>query len=104
MKKIANKKLDLEIPSVLGDLVEQYQRRYCEENNILELNTHFQDDFVRILSRVWACSDFVAEYCINESHRFQDLVASGDLLVEFQENEYQFKSNFIRWRFRRCRI
>ncbi len=50
-----------------------------------------QADFQAVISRVWACSDFVAQSCIREPELLRDLLSSGDLLGDYRADEFEEK-------------
>ncbi|MBI5462361.1 MAG: bifunctional [glutamate--ammonia ligase]-adenylyl-L-tyrosine phosphorylase/[glutamate--ammonia-ligase] adenylyltransferase [Gammaproteobacteria bacterium] len=51
-----------------------------------------QADFLGVLGRVWAGSDFVARACVHEPGVLDDLLTSGDLLGDYASGELRAKA------------
>ena len=48
-------------------------------------------DFTASMMRVWACSDFVTQTCIQDPAMLSGLLGTGDLLADYASGEYQRK-------------
>ncbi len=64
-----------------------YLERVEEEGLVPPLNK----DFLKVLCRVWAYSEFVATSSISHPGLFDELRRSGDLLVDYRADEYSRK-------------
>ena len=75
------------IAAALTPKWQAYHERAAEQG--LKLPQH--PDFVAVLLRVWAGSDFVAEACARAPEVLLELLASGDLLSDYAADEWAHK-------------
>lgn len=84
------------IESVLQNLPEPLRSQlnssiaeWLERSNTVTPVAEFSPELSSSLAKVWATSSFVAESCIRNPGLFIDLINSGDLLVEYAEDDYK---------------
>lgn len=80
-----------DMPVVLHHQVEHAWAAYTESAKEAGLRLPHHPDFVKILYKVWAASDFVAQSCIRSPDLVVDLLDSGDLLGDYRTDEYRLK-------------
>ena len=68
-----------QIPAELRDLVESSLSNFSEQLTQLDHTLPEQSEFYSSIARVFACSQFVANSCIQNPELLIDLVTSGDL-------------------------
>ena len=68
----------------LGDTWEAFAHAVSEAR----LPLPREPDFAASLLRVWACSDFASEVCVQNPELLYDLIDSGDLLSDYATDEY----------------
>lgn len=79
------------LPAELQDVVSQYWEQFCEVAIEQTLVVPDHPDIVRALVRVWTCSDFVAQLCIQQPVMFLDLLDNGDLNLQYLPDDYVYK-------------
>lgn len=80
-----------DIPAPLHSHIEQAWEAYTEAVKDAGLRLPSHPDFIKALYKVWATSDFVSQSCIRSPELVADLLDSGDLLGDYQPDEYQLK-------------
>ena len=78
------------LPAPLQEQVELYWQTFVEAatENGVAIPAH--PDFLKVLYRVWACSEFVAQSCIHSPPLLTGLLHSGDLLREYSPDTYRW--------------
>ncbi|MDP1708728.1 MAG: bifunctional [glutamate--ammonia ligase]-adenylyl-L-tyrosine phosphorylase/[glutamate--ammonia-ligase] adenylyltransferase [Gammaproteobacteria bacterium] len=79
---------DDQVPVVLREAALQRWSQFQEAALAAGTTPPTHPELLAVLRRVWACSDFVAQSCIQEPHLLSGLLASGDLLREYSVQEY----------------
>ena len=79
------------LPAVLREQLTESWEAFVEASREGQFPVPTNPDFTASLLRVWACSDFVAQTCINDPAVFYGLLSSGDLLADYASGEYQRK-------------
>ena len=79
------------MPGALRHHVEQAWDIYIESIAKAGLDVPGHPDFIKILYKVWAYSDFVAQSCVLHPGLINDLLDSGDLLSDYRPDEYHAK-------------
>ena len=77
----------LSLPEPLRDSAEAQYAQYREAAAEAGVRAVAQADLVATLQRVFAASDFVAESCIRQPELLAELLATGDLLVDYAPDE-----------------
>ncbi|GMR08840.1 MAG: bifunctional [glutamate--ammonia ligase]-adenylyl-L-tyrosine phosphorylase/[glutamate--ammonia-ligase] adenylyltransferase [Gammaproteobacteria bacterium] len=81
----------INLPTDIQDIVARYWEQYCAASIEQTLTVPDHPDVLRALVRVWACSDFVAQLCIQQPAMFLDLLDNGDLNLEYRPDDYVYK-------------
>ena len=81
--------MSIAIPEHLHDDVEQIWQEF--EQIIAQAGIAFapHQQFKSVLLRVWYCSRFVSNYCLNYPQEFVDLCQSGDLNRDYRPVQYR---------------
>lgn len=77
------------LPAPLREQVELYWQTYVEAATESGVAMPAHPDFLKVLHKVWACSEFVAQNCIHSPALLADLLYSGDLLREYSPHTYR---------------
>ena len=77
------------LPAPLREQVERYWQAFVEAATESGVAIPAHPDFLKVLYRVWACSEFVAQSCIHSPSLLADLLHSGDLLREYSPHTYR---------------
>ncbi len=77
----------LPIPEHLRETAAGHYAQYREAADAAGLRAVAQADFVAVLLRVFACSEFVAESCVRHPELLTELLATGDLLADYAPDE-----------------
>ncbi|MCA1804563.1 MAG: hypothetical protein LC646_04275, partial [Xanthomonadaceae bacterium] len=75
------------IPEVLRDSAQAQYAQYRAATEEAGVRAATQPDFVAVLERVFATSEFVAESCIRHPGLLAELLATGDLLADYAPGE-----------------
>jgi glutamate-ammonia-ligase adenylyltransferase len=86
-----NRQRTTEPPLVLRDHLAAAWEAFVQASGDAQLPVPGNPDFTSSLMRVWACSEFVLETCINEPAVLNGLLSSGDLLADYASGEYRRK-------------
>lgn len=76
------------LPPLLAQRIAFYWANYqaaCAQKNITQPK---HADFLSSLTRVWACSDFAVQTCLQKPELLTELFESGDMLREYPSGEY----------------
>ncbi len=79
------------LPSLLDDRVEHYWNQFLERCAEQNLRVPQDVEFLRVLRRIWAYSEFVAQNCSRDPALLLELLSSGDLLGDYRPDEYSAK-------------
>jgi len=71
------------LPELLREPLTETWETFVQVSKQAHFRVPCHPDFTTSLLRVWACSDFVAQTCVNEPAVFYRLLASGDLLADY---------------------
>ena len=77
-----------DLPESLRATVDAHWEAYLEAAGQAQIKVPRTPEFVASLRRVWACSDFVAQRCINDPAVLQGLLRNGDLLRDYTAQDY----------------
>ena len=91
MPAAVNRQHAIEIPSSLREHLADSWEAFTEASHEAHCPIPRNPDFTASLLRVWACSDFVRQACIQEPTILQGLLGRGDLLADYASGEYQRK-------------
>jgi glutamate-ammonia-ligase adenylyltransferase len=80
------------VPAALQAAVAAHWEHYEAAAAEVELTPPTQVDFLAVLGRVWAGSDFVANAIVRDPALLDDLLTSGDLLGDYTPGEMQAKA------------
>ncbi|MFQ5470351.1 MAG: bifunctional [glutamate--ammonia ligase]-adenylyl-L-tyrosine phosphorylase/[glutamate--ammonia-ligase] adenylyltransferase [Gammaproteobacteria bacterium] len=75
-------------PESVQQCVRHQWAQYIEALKLQKLSPPRQADFLRVMLKVWACSSFVAGYCVVRPEMFEKLMRSGDLLIAYGDDNY----------------
>ncbi len=75
------------LPEPLRAGVERHWEAFCRAAVEADVRIPVHPDFLTVLCRVWATSDFVARSCVRSPELLADLLASGDLLADYAAGE-----------------
>lgn len=78
-------------PIELRNRVDHYWQCYLKQATQQQLAVPSNDDFLKVLCRVWAFSQFVAESCVSHPELLDEMLHGGDLLIDYRRDEYQRK-------------
>lgn len=78
-------------PEVLRHQVEHHWACYLEGAAEQQIKPPCNADFLKVLCRVWGYSEFVANSCVRHPELLDELLRSGDLLSDYDVNEYRRK-------------
>ncbi|MEW6354019.1 MAG: bifunctional [glutamate--ammonia ligase]-adenylyl-L-tyrosine phosphorylase/[glutamate--ammonia-ligase] adenylyltransferase [Pseudomonadota bacterium] len=76
------------LPLSLRERVERAWQTYYEHARAADIQPVRHPELLRVLRRVWAYSDFVADNCARHPRVLADLLQSGDLFVDYAAGEY----------------
>lgn len=76
------------LPEVLRPGVARQWQRFCENATEQGVTRPTHRGFLRVLTRVWAASEFVAETCVREPALLAELLDRGDLLRDYSAADY----------------
>ncbi len=76
--------------SIAHRVVHQWES-YLQHAAEVGVSPPSNDDFLKVLCRVWAFSEYVAESCASHPELFDELRRSGDFLVDYRADEYPRK-------------
>ncbi len=76
------------IPQELQKLIAELQSSLYDTATTKDSSLNLDDNFLQVLQRVWAGSDFVAHSCIHHPEMLIDLASSGDLDRTYRQNHY----------------
>ena len=85
----SSEKPDLHLPAALREQVEDQWARFRQEAEQQGLRVPDNADFHGVMERVWACSEFAADSCIQQPELLVELLDSGDLLSDCAAGELQ---------------
>ena len=91
MPAAVNRQHAIEIPSSLREHLADSWEAFTEASHEAHCPIPRNPDFTASLLRVWACSEFVRQACIQEPTILQGLLGRGDLLADYASGEYQRK-------------
>jgi len=80
-----------DFPVHLQGRVTHHWECYLDSAEEAGLEPLLNNDFLKVLCQVWAYSEFVAASCVSHPELFDELVHSGDLLVDYRVDEYSRK-------------
>ena len=89
--KAVNRLHSTELPEVLREPLTESWETFVQVSREAQFPVPVNPDFTTSLLRVWACSDFVAQTCVNDPEVFYRLLASGDLLADYGRGEHRRK-------------
>ncbi len=78
-------------PLALRLQVARHWESYLERTAEIGIEPPLNADFLKVLCQVWAYSEFVASSCVSHPELFDELVHSGDLLIDYRVDEYRRK-------------
>jgi len=77
-----------ELPALLREPLLETWEAFVRASREAQFPVPSNPDFTTSLLRVWACSDFVSQTCIQDPAMFNRLLASGGLLGDYAAGEY----------------
>jgi glutamate-ammonia-ligase adenylyltransferase len=77
------------IPEALHDLLQDQWRSFVLNAREQGIAVSDNEEFLTVLARVWASSDFVAKACVRYPAMLVDLLQSGDLMNSYQPQRYR---------------
>jgi len=80
-------------PMLLQQQVEQYWEAFQQAVENASLQSPDNPDFITVLFKVWAFSDFVAQGCIRQPEMLIGLLDSGELLIDYDDGYYKRNIN-----------
>jgi len=83
-----NRQCATAVPAEFRDGLAATREAFTESCREAELKVPGDPGFHHSLQRIWACSEFVAQTCIQEPELLLDLYARGDLLADYAAGEY----------------
>ncbi len=89
--KAVNRLHSAGLPDVLREPLTESWETFVQISREAQFPVPVNPDFTTSLLRVWACSDFVAQTCVNDPEVFYRLLASGDLLADYARGEHRRK-------------
>jgi len=78
-----------DLPRELRERVTLFLHSYHEAVSEAGLRQSLSPDLIKVLFRVWACSDFVAQSCIRHPDMLEELLRSSDLIIDYAEDDYR---------------
>ncbi|MCK5382870.1 MAG: hypothetical protein KAJ65_03845, partial [Gammaproteobacteria bacterium] len=91
MPMAVNRQHAVELPASLRQHLADSWEAFTEASNEAQCPLPRNPDFTASMMRVWACSDFVTQACIQDPAILQGLMGNGDLLADYATGEYQRK-------------
>jgi glutamate-ammonia-ligase adenylyltransferase len=91
MPMAINRQHAVELPASLRQYLADSWEAFTEASNEAQCPLPRNPDFTASMMRVWACSDFVTQACIQDPAILQGLMGNGDLLADYATGEYQRK-------------
>ena len=91
MPMAVNRQHAIEIPASLREHLADCWEAFAEASREAQCPLPRNPDFTASMLRVWACSDFVTQACIQDPAILQGLMGHGDLLADYASGEYQRK-------------
>ncbi len=91
MPMAINRQHAIELPASLREHLADSWEAFAEASREAQCPIPRNPDFTASMLRVWACSDFVTQACIQDPAILQGLMANGDLLADYASGEYQRK-------------
>ena len=79
------------VPAALKESLGETWEAFAHAVSEARLPLPRDPDFAASLLRVWACSDFAAETCVQNPELLFDLLERGDLLSDYSTGEYDRK-------------
>lgn len=79
------------LPAVLHPQVECSWEQYLQAASAEGVAIPVHVDFLKVLFRVWGCSEFVSRSCIQHPALLAELLHSGDLLSDYLAGDYRVK-------------
>ena len=76
------------VPEALKESLGETWEAFAHAVSEAQLPLPRDPDFAASLLRVWACSDFVAEVCVQAPELLYDLIDRGDLLSDYSAGEH----------------
>ena len=86
-----NRQHAIEIPASLREHLADAWEAFTEASEEAQCPLPRNPDFTASMMRVWACSDFVMQACIQDPTILHGLLDRGDLLADYATGEYQRK-------------
>jgi glutamate-ammonia-ligase adenylyltransferase len=86
-----NRQHTIEIPASLREHLADAWEAFTEASQEAQCPLPRNPDFTASMMRVWACSDFVMQACIQDPTILHGLLDRGDLLADYATGEYQRK-------------
>lgn len=80
-----------EIPEALRPGVEHTWDAFGDVTREAGVGLPVHPDFLKVLFKVWATSDYISQSCLQDPQLISDLLDSGDLLGDYRTDEYQYK-------------
>jgi len=79
-----------DLPAKLPEPFTQSVTDYCQQLDAsTEINLENFPEVVKLsLAKVFACSEYIARRCIRQPAVLADMVSSGDLLADYQPEDY----------------
>lgn len=78
-----------DVPVMLHESLQRDWSAFVEAAHGKGIVVTDNEDFLKILARVWGCSDFVAKACVRSPQMLIELVGSGDLTTAYEADRYQ---------------
>ncbi|MEO6696864.1 MAG: bifunctional [glutamate--ammonia ligase]-adenylyl-L-tyrosine phosphorylase/[glutamate--ammonia-ligase] adenylyltransferase [Gammaproteobacteria bacterium] len=79
----------INLPAPLREQVKRHWHAFVDAASEIGVAAPAHPDVLKVLYRVWACSEFVAQNCIRDPVLLTDLLHSGDLLIEYSPDAYR---------------
>jgi len=91
MPMAVNRQQKVELPASLREPLTDSWEAFTAASIEAQCPVPRNPDFTASMMRVWACSDFVTQSCIQDPAMLSGLLANGDLLADYASGEYQRK-------------
>ena len=91
MSTTVNRQHAIELPASMREHLAASWEVFSEASHEAQCPIPRNPDFVASMLRVWACSDFVMQACIQDPASLQGLLDNGDLLADYASGEHQRK-------------